>query len=98
MNEVPEHEVNEEIRDKLLRLKEKKYWQNLPELVSESGYELTEEEKTVVSEWARSNARMLDTLRLFTLKKELDEPSHLTSPNSNGCNTCCNYSGCQVRT
>lgn len=91
-------DITEGIVDKLYRFKTMKYWQSLPDVISAAGYELTTEEQTTVSEWAKANAKMAETARLFALQKEVSGPGipYGTYPGDNGCSTCCNYAGCEV--
>lgn len=91
-------DISEEIEGKLVRFKTMKYWQSLPDVVSAVGYELTPEEKRVISEWANANAKMAENARLFALQKEVVKEGvpYATYPGSNGCATCCNYAGCAL--
>lgn len=79
---------------KLERLRLAKHFQEVPGLLKQDGVELTPEEETLVLQWAKVNAQMAETARLFGLKKQVEAFS--TYPGGNGCSTCCNYSGCSV--
>ncbi|MCD6082426.1 hypothetical protein J7J56_06000 [candidate division WOR-3 bacterium] len=81
-------------RDKLERLKVSYYLQYFPEMLEQSGYKLTDEEKKIVSEWAAATRKMMEVEKLFDIVREI--VPYAGYPSQNGCSTCCNYSGCRI--
>lgn len=89
------NKLNKKWQEKIDRLVKIYSLQKMPEFLEESGYKLTKEEKKVVEEWSKATLKMMETEKLFSLIKE--EIPYAGYPNQNGCSTCCNYTGCQIR-